>query len=148
MTNLRKLIALPPAERRLLLGATLLLAVVRVGLWTLPLRAVYGLLGAMVRPGPRRAGPPPRISWAVTVGSVYVPRATCLTQALVAQALLRRHGLPAELRIGVGRGETGAFEAHAWVESDGKLVVGGPRAHVARFTPLPAVEGLLLFRQR
>lgn len=143
MSHLRKLVTLPVAERRLLLAVTLLLAAVRVGLWTLPLRTVYRLLTTLLPPGPPRAGPPPAVSWAVGVGSVYVPHATCLTQALVAQALLRHHGLPGELRIGVVRGAGGAFEAHAWVESEGRVVVGGTRAYLARFTPLPSVEGLL-----
>ena len=62
--------------------------------------------------------------WAVQVASRYVPRATCLTQALTAQALLGFGGIPTSVRIGVAK-EAGGFEAHAWVESGGKILMGG-----------------------
>lgn len=142
MTNLRKLIALPLAERRLLIEAALLVASTRLGLWTLPLRTVYHLL-ALLPPGSYQAGSLPPISWAVSIASVYVPHATCLPQALVAQALLRRYGLPGILRVGVARSPDGAFEAHAWVEREGQIVVGGPAESLARFAVLPSVEQLL-----
>jgi hypothetical protein len=46
-------------------------------------------------------------------------RPTCLTRSLALVYLLRRRGLPAELRIGVRKtGE--AFGAHAWVECQGE----------------------------
>lgn len=44
--------------------------------------------------------------------------ANCLPRALVLCRLLRRQGLQAELRLGVGKPE-GEFAAHAWVEHDG-----------------------------
>ena len=65
--------------------------------------------------------------WAVQVASCYVPRATCLTQALAAQALLGFGGIPAAVRIGVAK-ETEDFEAHAWLESGGKILMGGAEA--------------------
>lgn len=49
--------------------------------------------------------------------------ATCLRQALVLWFLLRRRGMPAELRIGVRKTAEG-LEAHAWVESDGRVLDG------------------------
>ncbi len=42
-------------------------------------------------------------------------RATCLRQSLALWWLLRRRGIPAELRIGV-RKDDGDLKAHAWVE--------------------------------
>lgn len=51
-------------------------------------------------------------------------RATCLEQALAQRWLLRQGGLSAELRIGVRKsGEK--FEAHAWVECDGRALDAG-----------------------
>ena len=79
-----------------------------------------------------------RLVWAVRVASHYVPDATCLTQALATQVLLNRHGCQTNLRIGVARNETGQFQAHAWVEKDGMVVIGGPASHLQRYTPLPA----------
>ena len=48
-------------------------------------------------------------------------KATCLPQALVLCRVLRRRGLPAQLRIGV-RPQVAPFEAHAWVELDHKVL--------------------------
>jgi hypothetical protein len=79
------------------------------------------------------------IAWAVTVASHYVPVATCLTQALAARVLLAGRGRSARLCIGVARSESGRFQAHAWVECAGRVVIGGAEAPV-RFTPLPLPE--------
>ena len=49
--------------------------------------------------------------------------ATCLRHALVLWFLLRRRGMPAELRIGVRKAED-CLEAHAWVESNGHVLDG------------------------
>ncbi len=42
------------------------------------------------------------------------------------------------MRIGVGRGENGLLEAHAWVETQGRVVMGAPAA--GHFIPLPGVD--------
>jgi hypothetical protein len=68
---------------------------------------------------------------------------TCLTTALVAQALLQRHGCQAKLRIGVRRDLSGAFTAHAWLEREGIVIVGGPAEMVAAYAPLPEMEHLI-----
>ena len=75
---------------------------------------------------------------AVTRASAYVPRATCLAQALAVQVLLQRRGCTADLRIGLARGGLQRVEGHAWVECHGKVVFGHG------FLPeivLPAFEG-------
>jgi hypothetical protein len=59
---------------------------------------------------------------------------TCLAQSLAAQVLLTRRGYPTLLHIGVVRGEGGQFQAHAWVESEGKIVIGG--SDLEHYTPL------------
>jgi hypothetical protein len=76
----------------------------------------------------------------VKLMSRYVPAATCLVQALVVISLLEQAGLPGLLRIGVVR--TGKkLEAHAWVESLGRVVIGGTDVDLSRFTVLQTVEG-------
>ena len=49
------------------------------------------------------------------------------------QTLLGREGYASDLHIGVAKAEDGAFEAHAWLSSGGRVVIGGG---VERFTPL------------
>ena len=66
------------------------------------------------------------VQWAITTVAARLPWATCLVQALAADAILRRRGLTSELRIGVRvRGNSDApFKAHAWVECGGTVVTG------------------------
>jgi transglutaminase superfamily protein len=142
MRRLRKLLRLTPADRWLLLRAALAVGAIRLGLSVLPFRTVRRLLarGARARTPSEAAErtSAERVVWAVTVASRHVARATCLTQALAVELLLRRQGYPAHLRIGVGRaGDTG-IEAHAWVESQGRIVIGG--SGQGRYTPLPALD--------
>jgi hypothetical protein len=144
MRRLRKFLLLPGAERGLLLKALLLLWVIRVGLWVVPFRVLRDRLyrlsdaPAEVRRDDAESGPSPeRIGWAVAAASRYVPRATCLVQALAGRLLLERQGHPASLRIGVARDdERGRFEAHAWLECRGRVVLGGARHD--RYQPLVA----------
>lgn len=63
-----------------------------------------------------------RLIWAVNVTSNYVIRSTCLTKALTAQIILEQHGYHPIINIGVMKDEE--FEAHAWVEINGKVVLG------------------------
>jgi transglutaminase superfamily protein len=143
MTSLGKLLRLSGADRRLLVTAGLLLAGIRLGLALLPYRTLRGLLdgaaGMTLRPRPT---PEPdaveRIARAVTGASRAVPGAACLTQALAAQMLLERRGLPARVRVGVTRADGGQLLAHAWVESDGRIVLGG--RDLSGYTPLAALE--------
>jgi Transglutaminase-like superfamily len=79
----------------------------------------------------------------VALASRYVPTATCLAQALAGQTLLAQQGEPAVLRIGVAKNEAGKLEAHAWVESQGRIVIGAS-LDLCRYTQLPSVEGKLL----
>ena len=50
---------------------------------------------------------------------------TCLRQALLLWFFLARRGLVAELRLGVEKSADGDFAAHAWVERDGHVLIGG-----------------------
>jgi hypothetical protein len=52
-------------------------------------------------------------------GAFYPRRALCLEQSLTMFLLLRRRGVPAELRLGV---QPRPFRAHAWVEAGGRPI--------------------------
>lgn len=78
---------------------------------------------------------------AVRFASRYVPYATCLTQALAARKLLRLYGQSAELKIGVSK-SNGEFEAHAWLEIDGRIVLGKQRMH-SRYAVLRTSQTVL-----
>jgi len=144
MKRLRNFCGLPSPYRYLFVKSLLLLGIIRVGLWLLPFRNLRRLLAYIMRAHVKSQGGNQasleRVVWAVTVASRYVPAATCLTQALAAQVLLSRMGHPASLRLGVAHSEAGEFQAHAWVECQGRVVIGGVQAP-SRFTPLPLLDG-------
>ncbi|MFN8536335.1 MAG: lasso peptide biosynthesis B2 protein [Thermomicrobiales bacterium] len=142
MGRLRKLLALSGAERRLLIRALPLVVLVRVALWVLPFRRLRRWQGRWATPAASVRGDEamiPPVVRAVTLASRAVPGASCLTQALAAQVLLARRGCPSELRLGVGRGADRRFAAHAWLEYDGRPIIGEFEA--GRFTPLPTLAG-------
>ena len=143
MRCLNRFLWLTAAEQLLLMWAIVLLGSIRLGLRLLPLRTLHRLLVRIPR-GPT-AGKScnlsaERLAWAVTVASQIVPGSrTCLIQALAVQALLAWAGCPARCHIGVAKGAGGRLEAHAWVGSRGKIVIGG--GGLAHYTPLVAFEG-------
>lgn len=128
-------------ERTLILRALLTLAVARVTLWILPFKTVRKLLT------PRRPGAPSetitteRVQWAVANAQRVIPDATCLPQAVTAEALLTRAGHPVLLRIGVMKTPAGRFLAHAWAESEGRIVVGALPKGLGEFAHLPPLPG-------
>jgi hypothetical protein len=114
---------LAPIERRLLLEALLVVPVARI----VPVRVLLDLRARNRRaPGALDAFDAldgDRIVWAASAVDTRLPRSTCLTRALAASLLLTLHGHPATLRLGVER-EDGELAAHAWLESNGRAVVG------------------------
>jgi hypothetical protein len=147
MRSLSKFLLLEPSERRLLLRTVLILWATRLGLWLLPLPTLHRLVAKLRRMEPifseADSANIEKIVWSVAVASRYVPAATCLTQALAGQILLAQYGEPALLQIGVAKNEVGKLEAHAWVESRGRIVIGDSE-ELLRYTRLPSVERKLL----
>jgi hypothetical protein len=138
MTRVGKFLRLPPSDRRLLVTAALTQAAIRLGLALLPYRRVRRLVDHLARTSSRRrpaaTASPERIAWAVARAGRSVPGAACLTQALAAQLLLERRGHPARVRVGVSRSKGAGLLAHAWLESGGRIVLGG--TNLTQYTPL------------
>jgi hypothetical protein len=59
--------------------------------------------------------------WAITAAAAHLPGATCLVQSLAGRRLLHSAGYPARLRIGVRKNRE--FQAHAWIELDGEILL-------------------------
>lgn len=125
-------------------------SVARCGLLLLAVRAHLKLFGfgRSVAAARRLAGEPSavppgvdpremvtRSGDAVAIAGAFFPgRAICLEQSLALFVLLRRRGVPAELRFGV---QPYPFSAHAWVEY-GETPVNENPEHIAALLPLPA----------
>ena len=136
------LLGLFETGRGLLLVAGPIVLAVRIVLWLLPsptiLKGVRRLSAVRARETRSPRPSVERLTWAVEAVSRRIPKATCLTQALSAQLLLRQFGYDSRLCLGVARSPRGEFRAHAWLEHDGSIVIGGAEA-AAVFTRLPAL---------
>jgi hypothetical protein len=76
-----------------------------------------------------------RVALSIRTASALVPKPTCLVQALAAKILLGLRGYASQIEVGVRRtGDT--FGAHAWLISDGKVVLGGDTENLSSFQPL------------
>lgn len=137
---LGRFLSLPPVDRSILLQAWFLLAAFRGVLPFLPFQTVTQAVNRAARLRKRKSttnGEPEHVAWAITTASRRLPGATCLVQALAAQVLLARRGYHGSLRIGVRRNQEEGFVAHAWLEHEGKVMIGGP---VESFHPLMTVK--------
>jgi hypothetical protein len=144
MEPLRKFLLLPAADTWLLIKTALLLVAIKLAMRLLPFRTLRRLAIIATSAPMRRLrntdhASADRAIWAVEATSRHIPGVkSCLIQALATQVLLARRGYPALLHIGVTRGEHGQFRAHAWVESEGKVVIG--KSGLERFTPLAVLK--------
>jgi hypothetical protein len=145
MRPLSRFLRLPSGERRLLTEAVLLLLLIQVSLKRVPFAMLRRLL-VRSHAGSGRSPEADQLVvdqavWAVTAASQRLSRwTTCLTRGLTLQAMLARRGCRARLHVGVGRGVQGELEGHAWVEREGRVLIGGPAVEVARFSRLATFE--------
>ena len=136
------------SDKWLLAQAALLLMLVRAGLSLLPLGTVVRLVSNADRTRDRLGEADwaliRRVVWAIrTVRNHGGGGGSCLAQALAAQVLLGRRRQPSRLRIGV-RMMQGKLEAHAWLESEGRIVFGELNDGGGRYIPLTSAKELRL----
>jgi hypothetical protein len=142
--RLRKFLGLTWAERLLLLEAWLYLGGARAALLLLPFRRIAPHLGRQVPPDdPPVAGTPSdsiaQVASAVETMSFHTPwESACLAQAIAAKLMLRRRGFASMLYLGTRKDEDGKLAAHAWLKTDGAIVIGG--AGHETFTALSAFD--------
>jgi hypothetical protein len=130
MVTFSKVIALGGGKKAILIRAFLMLWIARIGVYLVPLQGLQKVMDRsriLPFPGIVSNASPDMTAWAVAVASRYGPGSTCLVRALATQELLAQQGLSSDLHIGVSKGDTSPFDAHAWVEMNGRVVIGGPR---------------------
>lgn len=129
-----RFLRLPAEKRSLLIQSAFWLMVYGIALRWFPSRTLRRALrhDSMINSG--RFDRVSLVTWSVGLAAQYVPGNTCLTRALVAHRLLGRAGAGSQVQIGVARID-GEFQAHAWVECDGRVVIGKTR-DLKHFVPL------------
>ena len=126
-----------PAHRMLAFTALATLLAVRLSLWMLSFDRVMRFVTTSGFPRSIYRGcTPPEVAGAVQSAS-RLAGATCLSQALTTQKLLSWCGHPSRLHIGVSLAEE--FEAHAWVECCGRVVMGSADG-LDRFIPILTMD--------
>jgi len=136
MNNWRKWRGLTRNDQRLLLQATVLLIGARLGLRFIDFRAASTPSGTHAL-GPSSESDLARahaIARLVAIAASHTPVAVaCLHRSLVLWWLLRRNGIPCELRLGARAG-SGPFGAHAWVQCAG-VALNEDTARLAQYAP-------------
>jgi hypothetical protein len=121
----------------------LLMNLARLSLLMLPfkfLMRVFNRLGQLDFWVQKQSISVSKIIYAVNWVSFWMPgHVKCLARALTAQTLMQWYGYPSDLCIGVAKDEANVFEAHAWVEYQGKVVIGY-LDNFSRFVRLPSLQ--------
>jgi hypothetical protein len=131
-------IELSPSRRRLVAQAAVAVPLATAAVWSLGTsraRVVMPRLPWRLRPN----DDPADVGWAVEAAGRRLPGARCLAKAVAAEAMLDRGARGPEVHIGARRSERGELEAHAWVEVDGRVVVGAEEREA--FTKLKPPTG-------
>lgn len=143
MRRVIRFLCLPSLDRSLLLKAWIWLAVIRAGLYVFPFQTLRNwIAGRTPKVSTRSCDDKSfyirRVIRAVRLASRYIPGSpTCLVQALATQRLMIRRGISTRLFIGLARSTAGVLEGHAWVESEGQIVMG--KDGHERFVPLKSL---------
>jgi hypothetical protein len=145
MKRLFSFVRLNSRDRQLFFNTFILLGLVRLGLWLLNFQKLLQLLAKFNRiaRSDQEQIELKKIVWAVNLSSRYMfGDVKCLARALTTQSLMIRHGYSSQLQIGVAKEKNGQLEAHAWIESQGRVVIGYV-GDLSRYAILPSPEAKL-----
>lgn len=138
--RLRSFAALSTRERRLFAEAALLLPAVRLLQQTLPFARWRRLLARGAPAAQRRDRPSPdQLARAVERARRLPGKYKCLPAAYALHVLLHRYGYASTVQVGVAHDQNGSVEAHAWVEHEGRILIGA-LPDLVRFVPLPPLR--------
>ncbi|MEZ5428764.1 MAG: lasso peptide biosynthesis B2 protein [Pyrinomonadaceae bacterium] len=148
MKKIYRFIFYPFGKKTLLIKSLILLWMIRVCLWVFPFKSLNKWLSYLY-PATQSGE---KTNWEI-IGNVsdsvravskYVPYASCLTQALAVRTLLNLRGQDSNLRIGVDKDAAEDFSAHAWIEIDGRIIIGKLPRHHQRFAVLNPSDSVVI----
>jgi hypothetical protein len=142
MKGIVTLARLQPVERALVWRVVFLVAAVRIALWVVPFQRLRRFIATIENlPFSVPADMPvSRLVWAVQAASRRIPAASCLTQSIALQCLMTHAGRSSQIHIGVTKDQEKGFQAHAWVEYEGAILLSDA-AEANRYVKLLVVEG-------
>jgi hypothetical protein len=127
----------PLSHVRQFAAALLYVVIIRLGLWIVPYKRLDNWL-LNFKPKDTTSLSENKIRLKaefVRLASRFVFDATCLTQALALRTILQRHGQSSDLKFGVDRDENQKLVAHAWIELNGKIIIG-KNSEIRRYSVL------------
>lgn len=144
MRAVLKFLKLPLAEKLLFAEALPVVVITGLILRLVPFRFLrkwlVKRLSADTTAGPADMAEIQKIVRSVDFFSRFHPFESCLTRSLSALLLIKFNGEHAILKIGVAKDEHETFKAHAWLESNGRIVLGQvPSA--SQYTVLDSFSG-------
>lgn len=130
---LRRFLARPREDRKLLLEAFCALALARAIALCLPFRRIARMIGDLGTDGPaslpsEQEDAAAKVGWAVAAMARYVPwDGRCLTQAIAGWRMLARRGIVGTVYLGVAGAPASSDKMvfHAWLRCGTKFVTGG-----------------------
>jgi hypothetical protein len=131
---LARVFAIPFDEKRLVLEALVRLVWARI---EMSISAPSLILARRTGNGDERHAPRV-IGLSIERAAKLIPGTTCLPKALAVAGMLRSRGYDCELRLGLKK-EAGRVAAHAWVEVDGEVILGGS-CNISDFKKLPTIS--------
>ena len=146
MKKLIKFLNLNRYQQRLLVQTYVILTLVRLGLFLLPFQTLKNLLIEVSQSQKPEHCPitTKDIARAVSRSNRLSPGTVkCLANALTTNTLMNWYCFPCKLCIGVAKGRDNSLEAHAWVEAEGKIIMGY-LPDLARFKTMASTEKDLL----
>ena len=147
MESVRNFFRLPFRKKRLIIEAAIFMLFTDLGLHLTSFQKLQSFYQHIFRPKKVRSQTnfpdKSEIAWAIeTTGQKLFEDDTCLVIALAGQSLLNYYGIPAKLLLGCLLGDEKTIFAHAWVESDGEVLIGGTEREISKYTPLTDLKGV------
>ena len=120
---------LSTGSKLLLVEISVCLFVARLLLLAVPFKRIVPLLTGKGRNTPPTRQALQRLKQALAIVSDRTPwQSTCLTRAVAAKLLLRRHGFSSTLFLGLARTDS-KLTAHAWLSCNDVLITGASHTH-------------------
>jgi Transglutaminase-like superfamily len=137
-SRMRKLIELPPTDRRLLASAIVAVIRARITVTFVPVRKILQLVIPWTE-AVLADTDAAKIGWAVETAGRIVPTGdNCLVKAIAARAMLARRGVSSRLRLGIAKNSPDILLGHAWLECGDRIITGEGESR--RYAAMPVDE--------
>ena len=130
--KIKRFFALTGEEKKLFVEAYVTLGLMRAALLLFSFKRLTRSLeqqkdiGEMIPPGDHKLKSAIEVGNAIMRAAAHTPwESACLVQALTAQRMLQKRGIPGVFYLGAMKEEGDEFKAHAWSQCGDRIITGG-----------------------